>query len=129
LNAEQFDAFTTIVDSVVNGESKFYFVYGYGGTGKTFLWNAIVSWLRSEKKIILTVASSRVASLLLPSGRTTHSRFKIPCDIDVSSTCNIKKGTMLVELIQCASLVVWDEAFMTHMMAFEALDRTFCDLL
>jgi Cdc6-like AAA superfamily ATPase len=129
LNAEQFDAFTTIVDSVVNGESKFYFVYGYGGTGKTFLWNAIVSRLRSEKKIILTVASSRVASLLLPGGRTTHSRFKIPCDIDVSSTCNIKKGTMLVELIQCASLVVWDEAFMTHRMAFEALDRTFCDLL
>jgi hypothetical protein len=45
LNAEQFDAFTTIVDSVVNGESKFYFVSGYGGTGKTFLWNAIVSQL------------------------------------------------------------------------------------
>jgi hypothetical protein len=32
-------------------------------------------------------------------------------------------------LIQCASLVIWDEAFMTHRMAFEALDRTFRDLL
>jgi chromosomal replication initiation ATPase DnaA len=95
---EQFDAFTTIIDSVVNGESKFYFVSGYGGTGKTFLWNAIVLRLRSEKKIVLTVASSRVASLL-PSGRTTHSRFKVPCDIDVTSTCNIKKDIMLAELI------------------------------
>jgi hypothetical protein len=45
LNAEQYDAFTTIVDSVVNNELKFYFVSGYGGTGKTFLWNAIVSRL------------------------------------------------------------------------------------
>jgi ATP-dependent DNA helicase PIF1 len=76
----------------------------------------------------LTVASFGVASLL-PGGRTTHSRLEIPCDIDVTSTYNIKKGTMLAELIQCASLVIWDEAFMTHRMAFEALDRTFRDLL
>jgi hypothetical protein len=88
----------------------------------------IESRLRSEKKIVLTVASFGVASLL-PGGRTTHSRLEIPCDIDVTSTYNIKKGTMLAELIQCASLVIWDEAFMTHRMAFEALDRTFCDLL
>jgi hypothetical protein len=127
LNAEQFDAFTTIADSVVNTESKFYFVSGYGGTGKTFFWNAIVLRLRFEKKIVLTVASSEVASLL-PGGRTTHSRFRIPCDIDVSSTCNIKKGTMLAELIKCTSLVIWDEAFMTHRMTFEALDRTFRNL-
>jgi hypothetical protein len=40
LNAQQFDAFTVIIDSVLNNEPKFYFVSGYGGTGKTFLWNA-----------------------------------------------------------------------------------------
>lgn len=50
LNAQQFDAFTAIVDNVLNSEPKFYFVSGYGGTGKTFLWNAIVSCLRSQKK-------------------------------------------------------------------------------
>nr|GEX57995.1 hypothetical protein CTI12_AA123990 [Tanacetum cinerariifolium] len=44
-----------------------------GGTGKTFLYKTIISRLRSELKIILAVASSGIASLLLPGGRTAHS--------------------------------------------------------
>jgi hypothetical protein len=36
---------------------------------------------------------------------------------------------MLCELIQAASLIIWDEALMTHKIAFEALDRTLRDLL
>jgi hypothetical protein len=83
----------------------------------------------STEKIVLTVASSGVASLLLPNGRTAHSRFKISCDLDDTPTYNIKRGTMLAELIQSTSLVIWDEALMTHRVAFEALDRTFRDLL
>jgi ATP-dependent DNA helicase PIF1 len=80
--------------------------------------------------MVLSVASSRVVSLLLPRGRTTHSRFKIPCgNLDETTTCNIKRGTTLSELIQSASLVIWDEALMTHRIAFEALDRTLRDIL
>jgi ATP-dependent DNA helicase PIF1 len=36
---------------------------------------------------------------------------------------------MLAELIESTSLVIWDEALMTHRLAFEALDKTFRDLL
>jgi hypothetical protein len=36
---------------------------------------------------------------------------------------------MLSELIQQTSLVIWDEAPMTHRHCFEALDRTMCDIL
>jgi hypothetical protein len=36
---------------------------------------------------------------------------------------------MLCEVIQAASLIIWDEALMTHKIAFEALDRTLRDLL
>jgi ATP-dependent DNA helicase PIF1 len=36
---------------------------------------------------------------------------------------------MLAELIRCTSLIIWDEAFMTHRMTFEAFGRTFYDLL
>jgi ATP-dependent DNA helicase PIF1 len=75
-------------------------------------------------------ASSGVASLLLLRGRTTHSHFKIHCDnLDETTTCNIKCGTMLCELIQSASLVIWDETLMTHRIAFEALGRTLRDIL
>jgi ATP-dependent DNA helicase PIF1 len=85
--------------------------------------------LTSTEKIVLVVASSGVASLLLPGGRTTHSRFKIPCDLDETAIYDIKRGTMLAELIEAASLVIWDEAFMTHRAAFEALDHTLRDLM
>jgi hypothetical protein len=98
-------------------------VYGCGGTGKTFLWNAIISRLRSEKLIVLAVASSGVASLLLPGGRTAHSRFEIPIVVDESSMCHIKRGTFLADLIVHSSLIIWDEAPMTHKHCFESLER------
>ena len=66
------------------------------------------------KKIVLTVASSGVASLLLPNGRTAHSRFRIPIDIDEMSICDIKRGTKLAKLLIETSLIIWDEALMTN---------------
>ena len=61
-------------------------------------------------KIVLTVASSGVASLLLPNGRTAHSRFRIPIDVDELSMCDIKRGTKLADLIAITDLIIWDEA-------------------
>ncbi|KAM0824662.1 hypothetical protein ACQ4PT_070045 [Festuca glaucescens] len=129
LNHDQRHAFNSIVDSVTGATPAFYFVSGYGGTGKTFLWTCIISHLRSECKIVLAVASSGVASLLLPGGRTAHSRFKIPIDISETSMCDIKRGTMLAGLVRSASLIIWDEALMTHRRCFEALDRSLRDVL
>jgi len=129
LNTEQKNAFNSIVESVLQNKPGFYFVSGYGGTGKTFLWNTIVSYLRARKKIVLAVASSGVASLLLPNGRTAHSRFKIPLDIDETSICDIKRGTILAELLIETSLVIWDEAIMTNKQCFEALDRSLRDIM
>jgi hypothetical protein len=128
LNEQQLYAFNTIVHTVLSNISGFFFLSGYGGTGKTFLWNTIVTHLRAQKRIVF-VASSGVASLLLSGGRTTHSRFKIPCEMDETSICDIKRGSKLAELIEATSLIIWDEAFMTHIHAFEALDRSLRDLL
>ena len=105
------------------------FVHGHGGTGKTFLWHTIINRVRSESLIVLAVASSGIASLLLPNGRTAHSRFKIPLSIDESSTCAIKKNTHLSHLLQKTSLIVWDEAPMINRCCFEALDRSMRDVL
>ncbi|WVZ88743.1 hypothetical protein U9M48_035226 [Paspalum notatum var. saurae] len=129
LNSDQRNVYDKITGCVLSGSSGFFFLSGHGGTGKTFLWNAIIASLRSEKKIVLAVASSGVASLLLPRGRTAHSRFKIPFDITEAGTCNVKRGTMLAELIQVASLIIWDKAPMTHRRCFEALDITMRDIL
>ena len=45
-----------------------------------------------EGLIVLVVTSSKIVSLLLLGGRTTHSRFKIPLNMDDNSTCEIKKN-------------------------------------
>ncbi|KAM0902532.1 hypothetical protein ACQ4PT_019216 [Festuca glaucescens] len=128
-NKDQEKAFIAIVDRVREDKPGLFFVSGHGGTGKTFLWNALVAYLRGYKRIVLTVASSGVASLLLPGGRTAHSRFKIPIDLDNNGVCDIRKSTMLSTLIESASLIIWDEALMTHGKCFEALDRTLRDVL
>ncbi|KAL8087815.1 hypothetical protein AgCh_037814 [Apium graveolens] len=129
LNHFQRIAYDAIVRSVQRDEGKLFFISGHGGTGKTFLWNTITSKLRSDSMIVLPVTTSGITSLLLPNGRTTHSRFRIPLDVAVESTCEIKHGTQLAELLQKTSLIIWDEAPMTHRYCFEALDKSLRDIL
>jgi len=117
------------MESVDKGLGKQIFVDGYGGTGKTYLWRSITTKLRSEGKIVLAVASCAVAALLLQGGRTAHSRFKIPVNITDESTCDIKQGTHLAELLKKTSLILWDEAPMANRNCFEALDKSLRDIL
>ncbi|XP_031109293.1 ATP-dependent DNA helicase PIF1-like [Ipomoea triloba] len=121
--------YNEVIQNVDNNTGGLFFVYGYGGIGKTFLWRALSSYLRAKGDIVLNVASSGIASLLLPGGRTAHSRFAIPISINEDSTCNISQGSPLAELIVYCKLIIWDEAPMMHKYCFEALDKTMRDLL
>ncbi len=78
---------------------------------------------------MLAVASSGIASLLLPGDRTAHSRFKISIDLHDESTSNITQHMKVVELVRKADLIIWDEAPMMHCRVFEAVDRTLRDLM
>ena len=68
LNAEQMSTYKEIMGAVNKKLGGFFFVYGYGGTGKTFLWNTLLSSIRRRGKIALAVPSSGIAALLLPGG-------------------------------------------------------------
>ena len=87
-----------------------FFLHGYGGTVKTFMWRTLSSALRSAKKIVLTVASSGIASLLFPGGRQTHSKFKILGPTLDNSTCNVDKDSEHSQLFQATDVMIWDEA-------------------
>nr|KAJ0204953.1 hypothetical protein LSAT_V11C500241710 [Lactuca sativa] len=129
LTNEQRNIFLNIKSAIQENKGGVFFVYGYGGKGKTFLWKTISAAIRSEGNIVLNVASSGIASLLLPGGRTTHSRFIIPFELTEDSFCNINLDGELASLIRKTSLIIWDEAPMVHKHAFEALDRSLKDLL
>ncbi|KAL7601903.1 hypothetical protein Lser_V15G26956 [Lactuca serriola] len=129
LTNEQRDIFLDIMDAVKHNKGGVFFVYGYGGTGKTFLWKTISTTIRAQGQIVLNVASSGIASLLLTGGRTTHSRFRIPINLTEDSYCRINPKSDLASLVRKTSLIIWDEAPMVHKHAFEALDRTLKDIL
>ncbi|XP_019227142.1 PREDICTED: uncharacterized protein LOC109208481 [Nicotiana attenuata] len=92
LTDEQKSVYEKIIRDVNEDKGGFFFLYGFGGTGKTIIWRTLSSAIRSRGDIVLTVASSGIASLLLPGGRTAHSRFVIPLNVTEDSTCNIKQG-------------------------------------
>ncbi|KAI3827208.1 hypothetical protein L1987_01280 [Smallanthus sonchifolius] len=95
---------------------------------KTFLWKTLSSAIRCKGEIVLNVASSGIASLLLSGGRTAHSRFHIPLNLNEDSLCHIKSNSDVANLLKETKLIIWDEAPMVHKHAFEALDRTMKDI-
>ncbi|MCO5563734.1 hypothetical protein L7F22_017381 [Adiantum nelumboides] len=129
MNEGQHHAYHTILNAVDQNMGQTFFLDGPGGSGKTFVYNALLSHLRGREKIALACASSGIAALLLSNGRTAHSRFKIPIDVKSHSTCNVKVTSNLANLIKQTALIVWDEAPMIHRHAFEALDKTLHDIM
>ncbi|KAI5389865.1 hypothetical protein KIW84_075246 [Lathyrus oleraceus] len=100
LNNDQMIAFNTIMNVIIQKHSEVFFVDGLGGTAAT----------------------------LLPGGRTAHSRFKIPIDIQPSSVYGIQKQKDLANLIRVAAAIIWDEAPMTNKNCLEALNRSLQDI-
>jgi hypothetical protein len=64
------------------GESKIFFIDNPRGTGKTYIENLLLIKIHGNGDIALAIASSGIAALLLDGGRTTHSQFKIPIELD-----------------------------------------------
>ncbi|XP_009800551.1 uncharacterized protein LOC107775091 [Nicotiana tabacum] len=112
LDNEQRKAYDVILDRIFKNKSGAFLIDGPGGTGKTFLYRALLVAVRSKEFVALATATSGVATSILPGGRTTHSRFKFPIDIDEQFFCNINKQSSLASLIRDAKLIVWDEVSM-----------------
>ncbi|KAF1895188.1 hypothetical protein Lal_00022687 [Lupinus albus] len=101
LTDEQCKIFKTIMEAVNQEHGRIFFLY---------------------------VASSGIASLLLPGGRTTHSKFKIPVQSLENSICKILQGSELAGLLKQTKLIIWDEAPMSHKFFFEAFDKSLGDI-
>ena len=74
---------------MLQGVSNAFFIDGPGGTGKTFLENALLAAVCARGKIAVVVASTALAATLLPGGTTVvvtaHSRFGIPIPVNEDS--------------------------------------------
>nr|GEV76490.1 DNA helicase [Tanacetum cinerariifolium] len=104
LNAKQRQIYDIIMNVDTNNQQELIFVYG-------------------------DVESLGIASLLLPSGRTAHSRFKLPLELPKESLCRITNNTQLGKLLANTDLIIWDEAPMNNQCCFEAIDRSLRDII
>ncbi|PWZ58852.1 ATP-dependent DNA helicase PIF4 [Zea mays] len=129
LNEEQKSAYEKILSVVDTSNGGVFFVDGPGGTGKTYLYKALLAVLRSQDKIAVATATSGVAASIMPGGRTAHSRFKIPLTIDDGAICTFTKQSGTSKLLQKASLIIWDEASMAKRQSIEALDNSMRDIM
>ena len=136
LNVEQLEAYQQVMTAVQDADgtnsmdARVFFLDGIGGAGKTFLYDCLLSTVREGGNISLAVASTGLASLLLPNAVTAHKRFKLPVAniLTPEASCNINKESEQADLIRKAKLIVWDEAPTMHRYHFEAVDRCLRDI-
>ncbi|XP_010239124.1 ATP-dependent DNA helicase PIF1-like [Brachypodium distachyon] len=129
INPEQRSAYDEILAAVDSGTGGVFFVDGPGGTGKTFLYRALLAKIRGEEKIAVATTTAGIAASIMPGGSTAHSRFKIPLNIVDGASCNFTKQSGMAKLLRMASHIIWDEATMTKHQAIEALDNSMRDIM
>ncbi|KEH16891.1 PIF1-like helicase, partial [Medicago truncatula] len=129
LTDEQRCVHDKIMESVGSDDCGFFFLYGYGGTGKTFIWKILSSVVRSKGLIVLNVASNGITALLLPGGRTAHSTPTVPIEINEASSLTMEKDSPRADLMHAAKLIIWGEAPMMHQWCFEVVDRSLRDIM
>lgn len=129
LNPDQQAAFTEITTAIATDpQTAHFYAQGQGGSGKTFLYKTLCYHYRGQGKIVLCVASTGIAALLLPGGCTSHSQFKIPIDLYQWSVSSVSKQSKLADLLRIVDLIIWDEVPMQHKFCFEVVHRLLTDL-
>ncbi|XP_039683005.1 ATP-dependent DNA helicase PIF1-like [Medicago truncatula] len=124
LTDEQRCVHDKIMESVGSDDNGFFFLYGYGGTGKTFIWKILSAAVRSKGLIVLNAASNGITALLLPG------RYNSPSiEINEASSLTMEKDSPRADLVRAAKLIIWDEAPMMHRWCFEAVDRSLLDIM
>ncbi|CAH1430174.1 unnamed protein product [Lactuca virosa] len=94
LNPDHKFAYNEIMRHVDENILGVFFINGPCGTGKTFLYKTLLANIRVCGLIALATATSGVAANNMPGGRTAHSRFGIPLNLDLEK----KKGAWEFQL-------------------------------
>ena len=92
------------------------------------MFSLISHYARNKGYIVLCCASTGIAAWNLEGGRTAHSMFKIPINIDENSTCDIRAQTSEAEVIRQSEAIIWDEIFNVHQHTIIVVERLLRDL-
>lgn len=130
LNVDQKNVFEAVTKAVEHKSYQQYiFLDGPGGSGKTYLYSTLISYLRSIEKAVIAIAWTGIAATLLEGGRTVHSMFKLPVPLLQSSSCDLRLFSPQALQIKEADIIIWDEVTMASCYALDAIDRFLRDLM
>ena len=106
-----------------------YFIDGPGGTGKTFVYRCLIQSCTDLGMEVISVAWTGIAAMLLPHGRTVHSRFKLPLNLHEHSVSGLKVNSKEAAVICSAKLIIWDEAPMASKHSVMCINRLLKDIM
>ncbi|XP_072744811.1 uncharacterized protein [Anoplolepis gracilipes] len=130
LNDEQKHVYDIVIRAIYNENEpqRLFYIDGFAGSGKTYLFNTFLSVIRGKNEMIIPCASTVIAALL-KGGRTYHSLFKLSIPIDDGAKSNIRGNTQAARKLISAKLIIWDEVNMTVGHALTAVDKLLKDLM
>ena len=123
-----FDEICSVIDENTV-ESRFFFVDGAGGTGKTYLYSTIMSHLRGQSRSVVAFATTGIAADLLKGGRTIHSGFKIPLSAVETSVSSMKIPSFDSNKLRDACLIIIDEASMLSSHSLRIIDKLLKEIM
>lgn len=116
-NSDQENALNVVYNLLNKNKGGLIFLQGPAGSGKSTCAKKAISYCRSLGKIALGCASTALAAKVYDDFDTTHSLFKYPVIENMEDIEDINDIQLTMdeyperkELIENASLVVWDEA-------------------
>jgi len=124
-NLEQMTFFQEIQRCIDDDDGGFFGLDAPAGTGKTFLINLILAYVRKDNNIAIACAMSGIASLILRLGTTYHKRWCPPKHPKDEDTCNIALDSEEAAIIRAAKFIAIDETSMMHKEYLDCMD-TFC---
>jgi hypothetical protein len=129
MNDGQKAIISELMDSIEKGLQKCVYTDGPGGTGKTFLLNAIYHLARAYGKKVTNMAFSGIAATSMKKGRTLHNVWKLPLDITSKSYSSIEINSKEAEKIKNTDIFIWDEAPMASKHIMKIMDKKLKEIM
>lgn len=105
--------------------TNLFLVDAAAGTRKTFLYNTLIHAIRERNNVVIPLSFTGIAASLFPGGKTLHSAFSLPLDLNETSACGLKANHLFARKIKNASLIIIDKVS-TYVSKISSLPGGWC---